>query len=355
MFDIPDWTKSMSQTFEYYKVDPGTWKDVCKIDKVKKNTISRDIDAETLGSATMEMTETLGECYVRTYLITMQNGVTEKFPLGTFLIQTPKTSFDGKVKNISSDAYTPLLELKENPPPIGYTILKGENILSYAYRLARDNLRAPVIEAENDEKTSSDFTANSDDTWISFISDLIKIAKYHLDLDEMGRVLFMPDQEIASLQPVWTFNNDNSSILYPDISIDHDLYSVPNVVEVSYSKGIEHYHATAVNDDPNSPTSTVNRGRKITHRVTDPDMAGDPTRVQIEEYATRLLKELSTIEYTVSYSHGYCPVRLGDCVRLNYPDIGIYGVKAKVINQSIECTPGCKVTETAVFITKLWR
>ena len=30
-------------------------------------------------------------------------------------------------------------------------------------------------------------------------------------------------------------------------------------------------------------------------------------------------------------------------------------VKAKVIKQSIDCTPGCPVTETAVFTTKLWR
>ena len=24
---MPDWKKSMQQTFEYYIVDPGTWKD----------------------------------------------------------------------------------------------------------------------------------------------------------------------------------------------------------------------------------------------------------------------------------------------------------------------------------------
>ena len=30
-------------------------------------------------------------------------------------------------------------------------------------------------------------------------------------------------------------------------------------------------------------------------------------------------------------------------------------IKAKVISQSIECVPGCPVTEKAVFTTKLWR
>lgn len=102
-------------------------------------------------------------------------------------------------------------------------------------------------------------------------------------------------------------------------------------------------------------TSTVNRGREIVHRETDPQFSGEPTNRQIEDYATSLLSQLSSVEYTISYSHGYCPVRLYDCVRLNYERAGLMDIKAKVIRQSIECKPGCKVTETAVFTTNLWR
>lgn len=102
-------------------------------------------------------------------------------------------------------------------------------------------------------------------------------------------------------------------------------------------------------------TSTINRGREIVHRVTDPQFSGEPTDRQIKDYATSLLSQLSSVEYTISYSHGYCPVRLYDCVRLNYERAGLIDIKAKVTRQSIECKPGCKVTETAVFTTKLWR
>ena len=110
-----------------------------------------------------------------------------------------------------------------------------------------------------------------------------------------------------------------------------------------------------MNDDSNSPVSTVRRGREIVHRVTNPDLVGNPTEHQIEDYANQLLRELSSLEYTVSYTHGYCPVRLGDCVRLNYERAGIVDTKAKVIRQSIKCEPGCPVTEKAVFTAKLWR
>ena len=351
---MPNWLASMQRTYEYRTVDPGTWKDVKKISTIKKSSISRDSDVETLGSATIDITESFGECYIRTYLVTNQNGVEEKHPLGTHLVQTPSTSFDGKIQNVSMDAYTPLLELKENPPPLGYSLLKGENIMEAAYRLVREHVRAPVVKTECSDTLSYDFVANTNDTWLSFVTDLIANAKYSLGLDELGRIIFIPNQPTASLQPVWTFDDSNSSILYPDISIDHDMYGVPNVVEVIYSNGRDYYHARVENNDPNSPISIVSRGREIVHRITNPEMTGEPTQEQIDEYAERTLKNLSSLEYKVSYSHGYCPVRVGDCVRLNYTRAGIVDVKAKVISQKIECTPECRVTETAVFTHKLW-
>lgn len=350
-----NWLGTMQQTFEYYIVDPGTWKDISKVENVISSSINRDGSAETLGSASINVNEPLGECYIRIYLITIQNGVREKHPLGTFLVQTPSYNFDGKTKSITLDAYTPLLELKENYPPLGYSILKGENILNMVFRLVRENLRAPIHETTNGEVLHTNFVAAIDDTWITFLSDLLSNAKYKFGLDELGRVLFLPDQDTRSLQPVWTYTDDNSSILYPSLDIDHDLYGIPNVVEVIYSNGNQYYYGEAVNDDSNSPISTVSRGRRITHRVTNPSILGNPTQAQIQEYAEQLLREMSTLEYTITYKHGYCPVRLGDCVRLNYKRAGLNGVKAKVISQTIDCVPGCPVTEKAVFTAELWR
>lgn len=359
---MADWHSSMEQSYEYYVVDTGTWRDIKLLNTVKGCSIKRDSKVETLGSATIDITDSVGECYIRAYLVTIQNGVTERHALGTFLVQTPSSNFDGKKRDISMDAYTPLLELKENPPPLGYSILKGENIMDIGYRLTKENVRAPVVVTTSDKELLYDFIANTDDTWMTFLRDLIANAKYKYDLDEMGRILFSPEQDTASLQPVWTYDDSNSSILYPSISMDHDLYGIPNVVEVVYSNSSEHYYARVVNDDPNSPISTVRRGREIVYRVTDPDLIGvdtqsttdGPTKPQIDEYAKQLLRELSTVEYSITYTHGYCPVRVGDCVRLNYSRAGLVNIKARVISQNISCLPGCPVDETAVFTTKLW-
>lgn len=355
---MPDWTQSMQQTYEYYVVDPNTWKDKQQLTNIKSCTITRDADVETLGSATIDSTNSVGECYIRVYLVTIQNGLRERHPLGTFLVQTPSSTYNGRVRNVSMDAYTPLLELKESPPPLGYSKLEGENIMTTAYQLIREHARAPVVPVACDKKLHNDFISNTSDTWLTFISDLIANADYHLDLDELGRILFAPKQDTVSLQPVWTFTDDNSSILYPELTMDHDLYGIPNIVDVVYSDGIRKYTSRVINDDGSSPTSIANRGREIVYRVTNPSLSGvdDAVSIQkrVDEYAKTLLREVSSIEYTINYSHAYCPVRVGDCVRLNYTRAGITNTNAKIVSQSIRCGVGCQITEKAVYTKKLW-
>lgn len=349
-----DWTESMEQTFEYYEVDPNTWKDTKLIENVKSCTIKRDSGADTLGSATINIADTLGECYIRIYLLAIQNGVKKRVCLGTYLVQTPSSSFDGKQRNVSMDAYTPLLELKEKPVPLGYTLLKNDNIMEEACKIVKDNCRAPVVVTTSDEQLKENFVASTDDTWLTYIIDLIKQANFQFYLDEQGQILFEPSKTAEELSPVYTFNDDNSSILHPNIDLTHDLYNVPNVVEIYAPNGNNVKYYRAENRDNTSPTSIQNRGREIIYRETEPNLPAYPTDSMVEEYAKNTLKRLSSVQYSVSYTHGYCPVRVGDCVRLNYSKAGLTNIKAKVTTQSIRCTTGCEVSETAVFTKKLW-
>lgn len=359
MADI-NWAASMQQTFEFYVVDPGTWGNKKKLDQVTGGTISRNDEDETLGGANIVTTETLDECYIRVYLICIQNGSRFEFPLGTFLVQTPKEIYNGRVRNISLEAYTPLIELKDNAPPYGFTAMAGDFILETVSNLVLDNARAPVSRATSNDVLQSDFVSDFDsDTWLSYLSDMLSQIDYKFGLDEMGRILFEKKPDPTALTPVWTFDDGNSSILYPEVTIDRDLYGVPNVVEVLYSDENNFKFARVENRDDNSPTSIQNRGREVLHRVSNPDDLADdttsPSQRQINDYAKNLLRDLSSLEYTVTYTHGYCPVRVGDAVWLNYENAGLKNVRAVVKSQDITLRPGCPVSETAVFTKKLWR
>ena len=58
---MPNWAESMQQSFEYYLVDPGTWKEVKLLDNVKSCSINRDAETDTLGTATIDVTNSVGE------------------------------------------------------------------------------------------------------------------------------------------------------------------------------------------------------------------------------------------------------------------------------------------------------
>lgn len=356
-----DWHSSMTQTYNFYEVDPGTWKNKRRLDNILSCKITRDLESDTQHTASISTTGIIGEMYIRAYLVVIQNGEKNEIPLGTFLTQTPSRKFNGKMNDITVDAYSPLLELKDNQPEIGYTVSKNQNIMDNVCKLTAENMRAPVVPVTGvTDILSGNFTAEADETWMSFLSDLMYNAKYYYMLDELGRVLFAPVQDTASLQPKWTYTDDNSSILYPDITEEYDLYGIPNVVEVVYSgtdgKGNTMIlQSTAVNDSPESPTSTAARGRIVKHRESNPSISGIPDQNYIDLYAERLLKNYNDVEHKITYTHGYCPVTIGECVRLNYDRAGLTDVKAKVISQDIDCTSGCKVTETAVYTTNLWK
>lgn len=351
-----NWTKSMRQTFEFYIVDPRTWFDVDQILTVKSCSITRDLSLDTLGSASIDCSEDLNDKYVRAYLIATQGDEKEKIPLGTFIAQTPSTSFDGKVTAVNHDAYTPLIELTEKQMPMGYAVRKGEKVVDRARSILLDaSLRAPVGECEDSTTLTGDFLSDPQDTRLTFVSDLLVNAKYSLGLDELGRVIFVPNRDINAMQPRWIYTDDNSSILYPDLSASRDIFGVPNRVEVIFSSSSgEYLTAEDKNDDDTSIVSYQARGRWITYRDSSPDVVDGITQGQLNEYAHNKLVSLSSVDFELSYKHGYCPVRTGDCVMLNYTRADLRNVKAKVTKQVIECVPGCPVQETAVFTKKLY-
>ena len=350
-----DWHAPMQQTFDFYLVDPSTWTDKQKLAYVTKGKILRDLSAETLGSASFNVTEDNGEYYIRTYLVVTQDGQTERFPLGVHLCQTSDNQYDGKNNDISIDAYTPLLELKDNSPDFGYTVMSTSNVLNAAYLLLRSSIRAPIVKSSDTATVGTNFSANLDDNYLTFIKDLLDIANYELALDDWGRVLFSPKIDISSMRPVYTFDDGNSSILYPEVTKSRDLYGIPNAVEVIYSQDDSLFYARVENHDPSSPVSIATRGRVVLHRDTNPNLPGTPTQSAIESYARTLLRDMSSLEYKITYTHGFIPtVSVGDCVRLNYERAGLENVRAKVIKQTITLEPGCPVEETSVYTEYLW-
>lgn len=343
-----DWTGEMAQTFEFREVDPGTWQDKRILSQVTGAEITWDDSLPTGGAAVFKGSEDVGECYIRAYLIARQGGEEERVCLGTFLAQTSGDDNDGKVASVSQEAYTPLLELKSDMPPVCYQVPRGANVAERIAALAAEHCRAPVDGAVDAFVLAEGFTAQLDWTWLDFLGKLAAKIGRRLFPTEEGRVTMAPRRDAAALAPRLVLRDDDLSIVQHDVRKARDYYGVPNVVEVVWSGESGCVTATAVNDDPESPLSIQRRGFRVLHREDSPDLE-DPSPGEVQAYADALLLELSTVVHEVTYRRGFVPnVRVGDCIDFDLARAQVR-TRAVVKAQKVICETGCQVEETATY------
>lgn len=351
---MTDWTKSYGVTFEYWEVDKDTFKDKRQLYNVETAEITRDVDDPTLGDATMTVDEYIDkETYIRCYLIAEQppaSGNTERVCLGTFLAQVSELQMDGKVIGRPLELSTPLKELDDDQPPDGYTVRKNTNAIAAAYDIfSRHHVH--VNPCSVSKTMPRDVTANDSDTWLTFGRAVLEAVDMEPTLDPYGHVGFAAVKSASALSPVWNYADDEVSIIDSNVNMKLDWHNVPNVVEVVVSTSGDIHKAICTNNDPSSPVSTVSRGRIVKNRVSNPE--GVATKEQAEAYAARELKKLSNAEREVTYTHGYCPVRIGDGIQFDYTEHEV-SFKAKVVRQVIRCQTDFEVEETARYTEALW-
>ena len=134
------------------------------------------------------------------------------------------------------------------------------------------------------------------------------------------------------------FDPIEQDVIEPTISVKYDWYSCPNVFRAVH----EDLSAVARDDSPDSPLSTVSRGREVWAEEMSCDFN---TGESISEYAVRRLRELQHTKLTAEYDRRFHPdVLVGDLIRLHYPAQGLDGL-FRVNSQSIELGYNTKTTE----------
>lgn len=363
-----DWGRSMQQTYEYYIVNPETWQNQERIDYIISTSITHDSTSRLCGSSNMNTTEALDENYIRTYLVCNQDGHIHKECLGTYLYMTTNDSFDGVVHEYNAIGYTSLVELDENCPMLGYFIPSKDYAGRDQHVSIANNIRTIVNQhtrceletaIEYSDMLTNDIVPAPSDTWLDIILNMIKtvaVRQYVLGADEMGNITLKVHNDINKMIPTYDYTDDDTSLLLPTLNTGLDLYKIPNVVEVIFSDSKHFFKSRAVNNDEESPISIQKRKREIVKRVVVNNIGfSKPTQKIVDAYAEKLLESESTIRQEISYTHGYCGTKVGDCVTLTYRAAGLNKVKGIITAQTINCVPGCTVDETMVYIKKLWR
>lgn len=349
-----DWSRSLQVTWRYCLVDPITWVDAEPLDSVSSCSVSWDASTETLVSGSLEVDETFpeGECYVRVWCDATQEHRTERYPVATLLCQASSDSSEGTKRTFSVEAHSPLLELADDQPPVGWSV-SGQ--VDDAIRAICSHMRAPLTEYESDTTLTSAVVAGDDDTWLTMLWAVLDSADLTMLVDGTGWLRIEPKSAPWSLNPLMTLSDtDERGVLWADMSRETSLFSIPNRLEVIWSGGTEHYSSVAVNDDPSSPTSVPTRGRVVSTRETNPEgLMASPTQEAVDEYAQRRLRELSVVTRTYSLKSGFMPIWLGAAVKLELAKLSANEV-ACVTDIEVQCDVEAGMGLTLTSTRELW-
>lgn len=338
------------ETYTYRRVDWQTWQEGTDLGDVVSGSI--ELGAFTDLKATCSFSFMGQEAPEQDSLIRIyysfkdEEGEVAEFMLGTFLIAySTVTQVEDRLSG-TADGYSVLKVLNDRKYGMPFTVNAGELPVSKAVALMEGlGLRVNVGE-ESSYALQADHTFDPDDSYLAIVNWLLTSADYMaVSPDASG--ICQVRKATTSRSPVATFEDDEQSIMYPEVSTENDWQSTPNVVRAYYEDDTCAIYATAKNMS-GSKASLDNRGnRELTlyESVSELDGADGASKlVNLKAYALNKLLDNSGEIERVSLSHPYVPILPNDAIQVRYGDFDWVG---NVTNMRVSLAPSTKCdTET---------
>ena len=328
-----DWNKGYSATYYMKRIDPATWKDLETI-----NLTGGSIKREASGLRQSADVDCVNykielEQWVRIYLDTRQNGAAAHVPLFTGLATSPEDEYSGIIRKNALECYSVLKPADDIYLMRGWYAQAGRHGGDVIKQLL-EVIPAPVVIADESPRLEAAIIAEDSETRLTMVDKVLTAINWRLRIDGDGTVYVEP----KPIEAVAMFDPIENDVIETELKISADWYSCPNV----FMAISEDMTGIARDDSPDSPLSTVNRGREVWMVE---DGANLSETESIAQYAQRMLNEAQRIQKTVEYDRRYMPhVGIGDIVRLRYPAQGLDGIFA-VDSQSIELGYGARTSE----------
>ena len=355
------WSDPFDVRFRLMRVDRDTGNETGEVHNVMTGgSIERNSDTTIgeSGSVTVEGLVDLGVDRVRVWAdFTWRDGSTLSRPLGTFLPNTPKRDVNAAEWACQLDLYGLLQEAEDDMFETPVQIGKGRKAVDAAADILKGcGLQVAAYDA-GEYTLSDDWTfgvrsddGNRDGSKLDAANELLDLAGYAAArTNEMGQVVLERYVEPSKRQPSWSFTEGADATFLTSMTDERDLREVANVVKVTYYDSDREYVGSAVDDDPLSEFSTVNRGRRIAKSYTYSSIPEEVTsdeqgRKLASDKALELLRTGQSVIHRVTFTHVFAPLNLSDVVDLSYPTGGVsgrYAVRVQRITLSagvpVEC------------------
>lgn len=181
---------------------------------------------------------------------------------------------------------------------------------------------------------------------LTIVNELLAAINYEsISFDEDGFAVAKPYVSPQQRPAEIDYRDDELSVMYPDMTQELDLFSIPNrwILTVS-DPDRDNITVTITNNDPASPTSTVRRGRTITEFLSEQDADSEATMIQ---KASRVAFEASQVYEAIDFTTGIMPIHSGnDVYTLGYDPLGLNSQYSEV-QWEMDMSAGSKMSHRA--------
>lgn len=333
-----DWSKGFSSRYYISVVDKRSWRDISRIE-ITGGSIKRTIDSlrESADISCVDYSSN-EEQLIRVWLDAKQDGVTSHTPLFTGLATSPDRNINGRLATNTLQCYSVFKIAQDVLLPRGWyapSDMVGTTLINNLLSVTG----APINIATDAEPPTLKYAiiAEQGENNLSMADKILSAIDWRMKINGFGEISIEPN----NMEPVNVFSSLNNDVLETSLTITYDWYSCPNV----YRATVDDSSAIARDDNPNSPLSTINRGREV---WVEEDSCYLNENETLADYARRRLKEAQQVNTGISYTRRFDPsVTVEDVITLNYPEQGLTG-NFLVIDQSIELGYGGRTSEEVI-------
>lgn len=273
----------------------------------------------------------------------------ESEPWGVYLPVVPTTGYTAVGRSWSGTMVDKTTLLASSGPDETFTITQGTGIVETVMSLVAEYGGPRIAATPSTATTSSAMTWDVGDSpsWLTVCNDLLAAAAYRaLWVDRWGQWRIEPYVLPSVRAREFEFVRGPSAVHTPVFDWTRDEYSVPNVVTCVGTGSGEDPPLVAVarNDNPDSPYSTLRRGREIVKRYQNVEATD---QAALYQRAQRFLVESGSPGATIDMEHVVRPMWLGSAGI--FRDRGVDAV-VTVNEMQLETRPGrlCKSKLTEV-------
>ncbi|MCL6453544.1 MAG: hypothetical protein K6T78_07940 [Alicyclobacillus sp.] len=279
-----------------------------------------------------------------------QTGGWVEWSNGVFLLSSPTRKYQGSSKYRDVQAYDPMQVLTDYGFLARYVVDQGTNYVD-AVKQVLQGAGITLINIDPTDKTLPTWLDWPPDTSrLDVCNTLLQLINYQpLHVDELGYFTAHPYVSPAQRPEEYNYVTDDQSVIFTDATDTADYFSVPNTWVGVVSEPDDIYLTyTYTNDNPNSPTSTVSRGRVITKYVQVNAADLDSLQGLVQKQAQQ-----DSMIHQINFTTAVMPIHSYDDVyHFTHTKLGI-DAKFEETSWTMDLKPGGKMTHVAKEVVSL--